>query len=267
MLDEARIASIEAAITAQEAEGKDWTNQSVYNVVGGNYGELSPVPEGPACPDPAPWAWGRARPRPSQKRRLRRKRRRRSRRNWTRPGWPTATRAAGWRSCGARATRCSCRRTKKRRCSGWRPAASAWQPVLERLHTELLAQQEHTDVEAFRQGWQPLVDAKVQAYTLFAEAVRRLWWAVQGLHAIHLRQEQAIDTLPPRLARKLHDDFLPDAATIRKRLSGVMQPSRGWDMVLNTPPTLPTAEELMANDPGVRAVPPRLLPNIMEGRL
>ncbi len=41
MLDETRIATIETTITAQEAEGRDWTNQSVYNVVGGNYGELS----------------------------------------------------------------------------------------------------------------------------------------------------------------------------------------------------------------------------------
>ena len=41
MLDEPRIAAIEAAIAAQDAQGRAWTNQSVYDVVGGNYGELA----------------------------------------------------------------------------------------------------------------------------------------------------------------------------------------------------------------------------------
>ena len=41
MLDEARIHAIESTIAAQESEGRDWTNQSVYAVVGGNYGELA----------------------------------------------------------------------------------------------------------------------------------------------------------------------------------------------------------------------------------
>jgi hypothetical protein len=41
MLDETRTNAIEQAISVQEAQGRDWTNQSIYDAVGGNYGELS----------------------------------------------------------------------------------------------------------------------------------------------------------------------------------------------------------------------------------
>ena len=41
MLDKTRTQQIEQAIAAQEAAGQSWTNQSIYNAIGGNYSELS----------------------------------------------------------------------------------------------------------------------------------------------------------------------------------------------------------------------------------
>ena len=38
MLDETRTQQIENAISAQEGQEQPWTNQSIYDVVGGNYG-------------------------------------------------------------------------------------------------------------------------------------------------------------------------------------------------------------------------------------
>ena len=143
------------------------------------------------------------------------------------------------------------------------------QPVLERLAKEVREEQEVVDVDAFRQTWLPLVEAKRQAYEGLVESQRDLWFALLTLEARHREQEQAIDGLPPKLAARLHDIFLPDWGTMKKRLCVGMVNASAWDALLCAPgqPRLAPAEAVMANDPGTKGLPGRLLPNMLEGRL
>jgi hypothetical protein len=259
-----RMAAIENVIAVQEAQGLAWTNLSVYKAVGGKYATLSQYLKA---------------------------RRASQRADATTPASATAILDQMEREVPASLLE------ELQAATDAEQAAEARLSVLEaksvqemlseaeeieairlerrvrnlasiitELESRVLAQREAIDIEQFCQQWGALVDEKRGLYTALYQSQLALWAALHALLAQHETQLDAIMSLPPRLQRYMLDSFLPDSGTIRSRIAGNMLPPQGWTMVLCEPgpPRIATVEALMANDPGTKPLPPRLIQNALN---
>ena len=139
--------------------------------------------------------------------------------------------------------------------------------VITRLETEIAQAKETLDIDAFKAAWDPEAVAKQEDYRAFWQAVWALFQARDRIKARTGRQVTLCMDTPPKLQAYLLQTFLPDANTIIARLA--QQLGHGWQDILCAPgPTrVATPEHLMANDPGVKALPPRLIQNALnQGR-
>ena len=136
--------------------------------------------------------------------------------------------------------------------------------VISRLHREIDMQKEEVDIESFCARLAAHRGPQTRALCAFAQDVRQLWQSLAAIAAQHDAQLEGIQTLPERLQRYLLENFLPDTGTMKARLAQQMG-HPAWSQVLLRPtPSVATAEDLMQNDPGTRALPPRLLQNAIN---
>ena len=265
MLDDTRTASIEAAIHAQEAAGQPWTNQSIYDVVGGNYASLSQYLKARRAQGRGPGRGGGAAEAVAEETMVQQE--------------PTsveeelaaavdAEQAAEARlaQLEAQAVTHMLSETEEVESIRLERRVRNLAAVITRLETEVAQQRETLDIEAFVQAWAPTAEHKRQLYAQFAQDLRQLFTSFLALLDQHEKQIEGLQQLPPRPQRYMLETFLPDTGTLKARLAGSMIAPGAWHQILGGPSPLQVApvEQLMEGDPGTRALPPRLIQNAIN---
>jgi hypothetical protein len=260
MTDE-RMQAIEQAIAAQEAAGRNWTNQSIYDNVGGNYGGLAQYLKARRAQargeEVATAVAAVEAPEPTSLQE------------------ELAAAEAAEQYAEARlslleeqATRQLLSEAEEVEVLRLERRLGTLASVITRLQREIEQEKESLDIEAFVAAWLPTVEHKRALYAQFAADVRQLWQSLGAILAQHDAQLEGLMQLPPRLQKYMLDTFLPDRNTIKARLAQQMG-NPAWSQVLLAPATAQgiSADTLMENDPGTKTLPPRLIQNALnQGR-
>ena len=264
-MNEERVQAIEAAISAQEARGQQWSNLSVYGSIGGNYAELSQYLKARRAQGRGPGRGGGAAEAVADE--------------TTQHQAPTSLQEeleaaqdaeqfaeARLSLLEEKATREMLSTDEEIEVLRLERRLGTLAAVITRLHREIEQAKEEVDVEAFVQAWQPTVDHKRALYAQFFQDLRQVFTTFLAIADQHDKQIEGLQRLPPRLARFMLENFLPDTGTLKSRIAGGMVTPGAWHQILGGPSPLQVApvEQLMEGDPGTRALPPRLIQNAIN---
>lgn len=256
MTDE-RAQRIEAAIAALETQGTSWTNQMIYNQIGGNYADLSQYLKarragetGPAVAvaeveeDPEPVSL---------------------REQWSAAS--TARTAAMQRLSALEAL------SKVQMLSALEEVEQIQlerrianlEPVIESLTASMVREAAVLDIEHVQEEWSGLVQDKMESWQEFINALINLRATWFNLKRSHMLQEQALSRLPREVQQRLS---FPDAGSFGMNVAAHMPGSQAWQMILCAPDpvTLPRLETLVDVDPGARDLPTRVIQRALSER-